>query len=251
MFKLLKRLLKDKNTVGFSLVKNKVYLMTPAAVPRDYGEFEVIGKPKPFFRYPIGCSPNFRVGLNRFLTAQHCIGANRSSGEVKMSDGTYAKITFANPWRPITKFAYYRCYIRYILTGRTTNCINKDYALIDSGNEFTDIPIGVLSGGTEPPGKTFFAPYIENPERWIGREICGISYDYDTKTYVLGRWKIEDLGVVKYEIEGKIYPVYVWYAQNFSKPGFSGTNAFPAETCQQLPEFKTLEVTDYIITDKV
>ena len=250
MFKLLKRLLKDKNAVGFSLVKNKIYLKSPAVVTREYGEVEIIGTPVPFFRQPIGCSPDFKVGGNRFLTAQHCLGITRSSGEVKMSDGTYAKIVRANPWRPLTKWVLFWCFIEYLLTGKITGCLNKDWALIDAGNEFTATPVGTLSGGTEPPGISFFAPYVSNPEEWVGREVCGISYDYDAQKYVLGVWQIVDLGVVKYEIEGKVYPVYAWYARGFSKPGYSGTNAFPAGACPRLPEVKQIEVADYIMADK-
>jgi hypothetical protein len=250
MFNLLKRLIKDENVVGFSLVKNKVYLRSPAAVPREYGEMEVIGEPKPFFRYPVGCSPDFGVGGNEFLTAQHCVGITRTSGEVKMSDGTYAKIIRANPWRPLTKWTLFLCFIEYLITGKTVSCLNKDWATIDGGNEFHTLPVGALSGGTEPPGVSFFAPYVKNPEEWIGKEICGVSYDYDAQLYVFGMWKIEDLGVVKYKIEGRVYPVYAWYARGFSKPGFSGTNAFPAGTCPGVPEVKTLEAVDYIVADK-
>jgi hypothetical protein len=141
--------------------------------------------------------------------------------------------------------------VEYLLTGRTVSCLNKDWALVDGGNEFTATPIGALSGGTEPPGMSFFAPYVDNPEEWVGKDICGVSYDYDAQKYVLGTWSIVDLGVVKYEIEGRIYPVYVWYARGYSKPGFSGTNAFPAGTCPRLPEeAKTVEAVDYIVSDK-
>jgi hypothetical protein len=247
MIKLLKRLLYDKNVVGFSLIKSKVYLRSPAAVPREYEEVEVIGTPVPFFRYPAGCSPDFRVG-NAFLTAQHCIGINRASGEVKMSDGT-AKIVKANPWRPLTKWLLFWCFVEYLIAGKLDSCLNKDWALIDAGNEFTAEPIGALSGGTEPPGISFFAPYVSNPEKWVGRNVCGVSYDYDAQRYVLGTWKIVDLGVVKYELDGKIYPVYVWYARGYSKPGFSGTNAFPAGTCPSINEGK-VEAVDYIVFDK-
>ena len=250
MIKLLERLLKDKNVVGFSLVKNKVYLSAPAAVPREYGEVEIIGEPKPFFRYPLGCSPNFQIGGNEFLTAQHCVGITRYSGEVKMNDGTYAKIVKANPWTPLTRWTLFWCFIEYLITGKTVSCLNKDWATIDGGNEFTATPIGALSGGTEPPGMSFFAPYTPSPEKWIGKDICGISYDYDAKRYVLGIWKIEDLGIVRYEIEGNVYPVLAWYARGYSKPGFSGTNAFPAGTCPRLPEPNTLEAVDYIVADK-
>jgi len=55
MYKRLKRLLLDRNVVGVSLVRDKVYIRAPAAVPREYGEVEVIGTPVPFFRYPVGC----------------------------------------------------------------------------------------------------------------------------------------------------------------------------------------------------
>lgn len=250
MIKILRRLLKDENVVGFSLVKNKVYLRAPAAVPREYGEVEVIGEPKPFFRYPLGCSPDFQIGGNEFLTAQHCVGITRSSGEVKMNDGTYAKIVKANPWKPLTRWTLFWCFIEYLLTGKIVSCLNKDWAIIDGGNEFTAAPIGTLSGGTEPPLMSFFAPYTISPEEWIGKDICGISYDYDAKRYVLGIWKIEDLGIVKYEIEGNVYPVLAWYARGYSKPGFSGTNAFPAGTCPRLPEPKTLDAIDYIVADK-
>ena len=250
MFKLLKRLLKDKNAVGFSLAKNKIYLKSPAVVTREYGEVEIIGTPVPFFRQPIGCSPDFKVGCNGFLTAQHCLGITRLSGEVKMNDETYAKIIEANPWRPLTRWVMFWCFVGYLLNGKTVSCLNKDWAIIDAGNEFTATPIGVLSGGTEPPGVSFFAPYVPNPQEWIGREVCGVSYDYDAQKYVLGAWQISDLGMVKYEIEGKVYPVYAWYARGFSKPGFSGTNAFPAGTCPRLPEPKQLEAADYIVADK-
>jgi len=250
MFKLLRRLLHDNNVVGFSLVKNKVYLRSPAAVPREYGEVEVIGEPKPFFRQPSGCSPDFQVGGNGFLTAQHCVGISRSSGEVKMSDGVYAKIVRANPWRPLTKWMLIECFLEHLLTGKTVSCLNKDWALIDGGNEFTTAPIGALSGGTEPPGMSFFAPYVPNPEMWIGKEICGVSYDYDAGKYVVGMWRIEDLGIVRYDIDGRVYPVFAWFARGFSKPGFSGTNAFPAGTCPRLPEPKIVEAVDYIVADK-
>jgi hypothetical protein len=250
MIKLLRRLLKDRNAVGFSLVKNKVYLRSPTAVTREFGEVEVIGEPKPFFRQPVGCSPDFEVGGNGFLTAQHCLGISKSHGEVKMSDETYAKIVKANPWLPLTRWVVFWCFIEYLLTGKTVNCLNKDWALIDVGNEHASTPIGALSGGTEPPGISFFAPYVSNPEEWVGKEICGVSYDYDAQKYVLGVWQISDLGVVKYEIEGKVYPVYAWYARGFSKPGFSGTNAFPAGACPRLPELKQLEAVDYIVADK-
>jgi len=247
MFKLLRRLLKDENVVGISLVRNKVYVKSPAVVPREYGEVEVIGEPKPFFRYPFGCSPDFKVGGNGFLTAQHCVGINRSQGEVMMSDGVYAKIVQANPWSPLTRWTLFWCFIEYLLTGKTVSCLNKDWAIIDGGNEFTSRPIGALSGGTEPPGISFFAPYVSNPEEWINKEICGVSYDYDAQKYVLGTWQIVDLGVVKYEIDGNIYPVYAWFARGFSKPGYSGTNAFPAGTCPRLPEVKQLEALDLIV----
>jgi len=249
MFKRLKRLLLDRNVVGVSLVKNKVYLKSPAAVPREYGEVEVIGEPVPFFRQPVGCSPDFQVE-GGFLTAQHCVGIAKSSGEVRMNDGTYAKIVKANPWYPLTRWVLFWCFVEHLLTGRTVSCLNKDWAVIDSGNEFTATPIGALSGGTEPPGMSFFAPFVVKPEEWVNRDICGISYDYDAQKYVLGVWNIVDLGVVKYEIEGRIYPVYAWYARGFSKPGFSGTNAFPAGTCPRLPEAKTVEAVDYIVSDK-
>jgi len=250
MFKLLKRLLKDDNLVGFSLVKNKVYVKAPVVAPRELGEVEVIGEPKPLFRYPLGCSPDFKVGGNGFLTAQHCVGITRYQGEVKMNDGTYAKIVKANPWVPLTRWTLFWCFVEYLLTGKTVSCLNKDWAIIDSGNEFTSTPIGVLSGGTEPPGMSFFAPYVSNPEEWIGKDICGVSYDYDVQKYVLGTWNIEDLGVVKYKVDGNVYPVFAWYARGYSKPGFSGTNAFPAGTCPRLPEVKQLEAVDYIVTDK-
>jgi hypothetical protein len=250
MLKLLRRLLHDKNVVGFSLVRNKVYLRAPAVVPREYGEVEVIGEPKPFFRYPAGCSPDFRVGGSGFLTAQHCVGISRSRGEVKMSDGTYAKIVKANPWRPLTRWVMFWCFVEHLLTGKAVSCLNKDWALIDGGNEFSATPVGVLSGGTEPPGMSFFAPYIDNPEEWIGKDVCGVSYDYDAGKYVVGTWRITDLGVVKYEIDGIIYPVCAWYARGYSKPGYSGTNAFPAGTCPCLPEPKTVEAIDYIVADK-
>jgi hypothetical protein len=249
MFKRLKRLLLDRNVVGVSLVKNKVYLKSPAAVPREYGEVEVIGEPVPFFRQPVGCSPDFQVE-GGFLTAQHCVGIAKSSGEVRMSDGTYARIVKANPWCPLTRWVLFWCFVEYLLTGRAVSCLNKDWALVDGGNEFTATPIGALSGGTEPPGMSFFAPFVDKPEEWINRDICGISYDYDAQKYVLGTWSIADLGVVKYEIEGRIYPVFAWYARGFSKPGFSGTNAFPAGTCPRLPEAKTIEAIDYIVSDK-
>jgi hypothetical protein len=248
MIKLLKRLLKDENVVGFSLVKNKVYVKAPAVIPKEYGEIEIIGEPRPFFRFPFGCSPDFETGDGRFLTAQHCVGIDRSQGEVMMSDKTYAKIIQANPWTPLTRWSLLWCFVEYLLTGKTVSCLNKDWAIIDSGNEFTGRPIGALSGGTEPPGISFFAPFVTNPEEWINKEICGVSYDYDNQQFVLGTWQIADLGVVKYEIDGNIYPVYAWFARGFSKPGFSGTNAFPAGTCPRLPEVKTLEAVDYIVT---
>jgi len=250
MFKLLRRLLHDVNVVGFSLVRNKVYLRAPAAVPRECGEVEVIGTPVPFFRYPVGCSPDFGVGGNEFLTAQHCVGINKAQGFVKMNDNTHAKIVRANPWRPLTKFMLFWCFVEYLLTGRANSCLNRDWATVDAGNAFTAVPIGVLSGGTEPPGMSFFAPYVPNPQEWIGKEICGIAYDYDARKYMLGVWKIEDLGMVKYEIGGKVYPVYAWYARGYSKPGYSGANAFPAGTCPRLPEVKQLEAVDYIVADK-
>jgi len=250
MYKRLKRLLLDRNVVGVSLVREKVYLRSPAAVPREYGEVEVIGEPVPFFRQPVGCSPDFQVGGNGFLTAQHCVGITKSSGEVRMNDGTYARIVKANPWSPLNSWMLFWCFVEHLLTGKVVNCLNKDWAIIDSGNEYAAVPAGALSGGTEPPGMSFFAPYVDKPEEWIGGEICGLSYDYDAQKYVLGTWRIVDLGVVKYEIEGKIYPVYAWYARGFSKPGFSGTNAFPAGTCPRLPEAKTIEAVDYIVSDK-
>ena len=250
MYKKLKRLLLDRNVVGVSLVRDKVYLNAPAAVPREYGEVEVIGTPVPFFRQPVGCSPDFKVGGNEFLTAQHCVGISRTSGEVEMSDGTHARIVKANPWHPLNRWLLLWCFVEYVLTGRIAGCLDKDWAVIDSGNEFTATPIGALSGGTEPPGISFFAPFTDKPEEWIGKEICGVSYDYDAQRYVLGVWNVVDLGVVKYEIEGKIYPVFVWYARGYSKPGFSGTNAFPAGTCPRLPKMTTLEVVDLIMADK-
>ena len=215
----------------------------------EYGEVEVIGEPRPFFRQPVGCSPDFEV-KHWFLTAQHCVGITKSSGYVKMNDGTHAEIVKANPWRQLTKWALFWCFVEYLITGRITGCLNKDWTLIDVGNKFDAYPVGTLSGGTEPPGISFFAPYVSNPEEWIGRQICGVSYDYDAQKYVLGTWQISDLGVVKYEIEGKVYPVYAWYARGFSKPGYSGTNAFPAGACPRLPEVKALEVIDYIVADK-
>jgi hypothetical protein len=168
-----------------------------------------------------------------------------------MSDGTYAKIVRANPWRPLTRWVLFWCFVEYLLTGRTVRCVNKDWATVDGGNEFQPYPVGVLSGGTEPPGMSFFAPFVEHPERWIDEDICGISYDYDAQKYVLGTWRIEDLGVVRYDIDGKIYPVFAWFARGYSKPGFSGTNAFPAGTCPRLlPEVKQVEAVDYIVADK-
>jgi hypothetical protein len=236
MIRLLKRLLEDDNIVGFSLVKRKIYLKSPTAVPREYEEVEVIGQPIPFFRYPVGCSPSFQVGGNEFLTAQHCIGINRTRGEVRMSDGTYARIVRANPWTPLTKLKLVLCFIEYLLTGKAYNCTNVDWATINSGNEFPAAPVGVLSGGTEPPGITFFAPYVPDPERWIGYDICGVAYDYDAGRFAVGTWRIVDVGVVKYIIDRKVYPVYAWYAKGYSKPGYSGTNAFPAGTCPSLPQ---------------
>jgi hypothetical protein len=237
LLKLFKRLIRDSNVVGISLIRNKVYLRSPATVPREYGEeVEVIGTPMPFFRYPIGCSPSFKVGRNEFLTAQHCLGITKSKGEIKMSDGTYAKIVRANPWRPLSTWMLLHCFVEYLLTGKMMSCLNKDWAIIDGGNEFTSAPIGALSGGTEPPGMSFFAPYVPDPERWVGKEVCGIAYDYDAQKYVLGRWKITDLGIVKYGINGRVYLVYAWYARGFSKPGYSGTNAFPADSCPSLSD---------------
>jgi hypothetical protein len=250
MLRLLMRILRDGNVVGFSLIRNKVYLRSPAALPREYGEVEVIGNPVPFFRYPLGCSPSFQVGEGEYLTAQHCLGITRSRGEVRMSDGIDAKIVMANPWRPLSIWALVHCFLEYLFTGKITGCLNKDWAIIGAGNEFTAYPVGALSGGTEPPGMTFFAPYVSNPEDWIGREVCGVAYDYDAQKYVFGTWRIEDLGVVKYEIGGRVYPVFAWYARGYSKPGYSGTNAFLAGACPRLPEPKVVEATDYILADK-
>jgi hypothetical protein len=249
LFKLFRRLIKDENIVGISLIKNKIYLRAPTTIPQEYGEVEVIGVPMPFFRHPVGCSPDFGVGEGEYLTAQHCLGIARSKGEIRMSDG-YAEIVRANPWRPFSFWVLAHCFFEYLFTGKVVDCLNKDWATIDAGNEFTATSIGALSGGTEPPGMSFFAPYVSDPEKWVGKEICGVAYDYDAGRYVLGRWQIVDLGVVKYVIGGRVYLVYAWYARGFSKPGYSGANAFPAGSCPSLPERSVVEALDPIIVDK-
>jgi len=248
IYKLLKRFLYDHNIVGFSLVKKKVYVKSPAVIPKYLGEIEVIGEPKPFFLQPRGCSPDFET-QKAYLTAQHCIGIdNAGSKPVVMMDGSYATVLKANPWKPLTTWGLIECVIKYFFTKRW-ECINLDWALITRGNAFPAEPVAALSGGTEPPGVTFFAPYVPNPREWIGRQICGLSYDYDNHVYVTNTWDIYDLAVVRYNINGNIYPVLAWFARGFSKPGFSGTNAFPPSSCPQ-PEVKTIEVSDSIIKDK-
>jgi len=248
IYKLLKRFIHDNNIVGFSLVKKKVYIKAPAIIPKELGEVEVIGEPKPFFLQPRGCSPDFEV-KGAYLTAQHCIGIdNAGSKPVVMLDGSYATVLKANPWKPLTMWGLIECVIEYFFT-KKWRCINMDWALITRGNAFPASPVGALSGGTEPPGITFFAPYVPNPHEWIGKEVCGVSYDYDSHVYVKNTWGIYDLAVVRYNINGNIYPVLAWFARGFSKPGFSGTNAFPPSSCPQ-PEVKTIEVSDSIIKDK-
>jgi len=248
IYKLLKRFLYDHNVVGFSLVKKKVYIKSPAVIPNELGEVEVIGEPKPFFLQPRGCSPDFEA-QGAYLTAQHCVGIdNDGSKPVVMIDGSYATVLKANPWKPLTTWGLIECMIKYFFTKRW-DCINVDWALITRGNAFPSSPVGALSGGTEPPGTTFFAPYVANPHDWIGRQICGLSYDYDNHTYVQNTWDIYDLAVVRYSINGNIYPVLAWFARGFSKPGFSGTNAFPPSACPQ-PEVKTIEASDSLIKDK-
>ncbi|MCI4409934.1 MAG: hypothetical protein JHC26_12645 [Thermofilum sp.] len=249
IYKLLKRFLKDPNIVGFSLVEKKVYVKAPATIPNEFGTVEVIGEPRPFFLQPRGCSPDFETQSGSYLTAQHCIGINNDSRPITMMDGSTANIIKANPWQPLTTWGLIECIIEYFFT-RRWKCINVDWALIDRGNAFpASSPVGALSGGTEPPGLSFFAPYVDNPNEWVGKQICGISYDYDNNVYVQNTWNINDFAVVRYNIDGNIYPVFVWYAKGFSKPGFSGTNAFPPSSCPQI-QVKTIEASDSLIKDK-
>jgi len=248
IYKLLKRFLYDHNIVGFSLVKKKVYVKSPAVIPNELGEVEVIGEPKPFFLQPRGCSPDFEA-QGTYLTAQHCVGIdNTGSKPVVMMDGSYAAVLKANPWKPLTVWGLIECMIKYFFTKRW-DCINIDWALITRGNAFPSPPVGALSGGTDPPGITFFAPYVPDPHNWIGKQICGLSYDYDNHVYVQNTWDIYDLAVVRYNIDGNIYPVLAWFARGFSKPGFSGTNAFPPSACPR-PQVKTIEANDSLIKDK-
>jgi len=250
IYKLLKRFLHDPNIVGFSLVRKKVYIKAPATIPNELGEAEVIGEPKPFFLQPRGCSPDFETQVEgAYLTAQHCIGIdNTGSNPVTLMDGSMAAVLKANPWQPLTLWSLIECMIKYFFT-KKWDCINIDWALITRGNSNSANPVGALSGGTEPPGLTFFAPYVSNPEEWVGKQICGVSYDYDNNVYVQNTWDIADLGIVRYNIEGNVYPVLAWYARGFSKPGFSGTNAFPPSSCPQV-QVKTIEARDSLVKDK-
>jgi len=217
------------------MVRKKVYLKAPAVTPEEYGEVEIIGEPRLFFLRPQRCSPDFSVSEGEYLTAQHCVGIGTDNRQVMMSDGLPARVVKTNPWRPLTWRNFVLCAIEYLLT-KKWNCINVDWALIDRGNTHNIAPIGTLSGGTVPPGITFFAPYVSNPKEWVGKEVCGVSYDYDAQKHVLGTWRIVDLGVVKYEIEGKAYLVLAWFARGFSKPGFSGTCIYPANSCPKVVE---------------
>jgi hypothetical protein len=247
-FKLLKRLLKDPNIVGFSLVRKRVYLKAPAAVPREYGEVEAIGEPRLFFLRPQGCSPDFSVSGGEYLTAQHCIGITSGGGrQVMMSDGLPARAVKTNPWRPLTWWRLVLCAIEYFLA-RRWSCVNADWALVSRGNTYSAAPVGTLSGGTEPPGVTFLAPFtpLVSPREWIGKKVCGVSYDYDRDAHVVNEWEIYDYAVVKYVIEGKVYPVLAWFARGYSKPGFSGTCIYPAGSCPPAGARKTAEIRDAI-----
>lgn len=227
--------LRKKNVVGISLLKDKVYLANPDVKVMESGvEYEVIGTPVPMILQPVGCSPDYGSSGN-YYTAQHCIGI-RGADTVQVYDPnankTYtAKVVKQNPWKPLSFFSALVlsiCEVLKQLFG--VNCtteipVNKDWAIIDIGNE-GDAPIGILSGGTIPPGITFFAPLVNNPEQYVGKKLKGTSYDYDARQYVTSEWEIFDYGIIKYGTSNEMYLVEAWYTRGFSKPGFSGTNAY-------------------------
>lgn len=245
------KLLRKRNVAGISLLKDKVYLTQPDVKVMNSGmEYEVIGQPTPFtavadiialheegagsrrepvpdgsgFTMPYGCSPHFG-SVGKYFTASHCIP--RDSNTVDLIDRDLKKVSTANvikkhKWK---KFGFF-CFLFSVLT-KKIQCINEDWAVLDAGNE-GDKPIGVLSGGTVPPGYTFIAPLVENPEKYVGSKVTGIAFDYDARDYHVCICDIFDYGIVKYTIDNKPYLVKVWYARGYSKPGFSGTNAFPA-----------------------
>lgn len=234
------RLLRRPNVVGISLVRDKVYLTQPDVKIMSSGvEYEVIGTPvltpavsdiidvsdkasqlPPSYIMPAGCSPNFGKD-GGYYTANHCV----SGDKVVMVDKDLNKIGEANvvkrhKWRPFGFF----CIVMSLITGKI-QCVNEDLAVIDSGNS-GDIPIGVLSGGTVPPGVTFIAPLTPKPEDYIGEKITGVTFDYDAKDYHVCVCDVFDYGIVKYMIDNKPYLVKVWYARGQSKPGFSVTNIY-------------------------
>lgn len=230
------RLLRRKDVVGISLVSSRVYVSRPTTV-HGVEDVVVVGTPVPFAAdavgvgasfsvsqpnlvMPAGCSPDF--GSGEYYTAQHCIG---SKDAVDVIDGSLAKVGEAkavrkNHWR---RFGFF-CAVLSVITGKL-QCVNKDWAVIDIGNP-GDNPVAVLSGGTVPPGFTFFAPLTDSPKSLIGKKLYGTSFDYDAKKFVVNEWEVFDYGVVKYVVEGSPYVVEVLFAKGFSKPGFSGTNAY-------------------------
>lgn len=242
------KLLKKEGIVGISFIKDKVYLSYPITI-HGVSEYEVIGQPTLFtaaadiialheegagsrrepvpggsgFTMPSGCSPHFGSG-GKYYTANHCIP--RDSNTVDLINRDLKKVGTANvikkhKWK---KFGFF-CFLLSVLTQKI-QCINEDWAVIDDGNS-GDKPIGVLSGGTVPPGYTFIAPLVENPEKYVGSKVTGIAFDYDARDYRICICDIFDYGVVKYVIGSEWYFVRVWYAKGFSKPGFSGTNIYP------------------------
>lgn len=251
------KLLRKHNVVGISLLKDKVYLTQPDVKVMNSGmEYEVIGQPTPFiavadiialhealheegagsrrelggsgFTMPYGCSPHFG-SVGKYYTANHCIP--RDSNTVDLIDRDLKKVGTANvikkhKWK---KFGFF-CFLLSVLT-KKMQCINEDWAVLDAGND-GDKPIGVLSGGTVPPGYTFIAPLVENPEKYVGSKVTGIAFDYDARDYHICICDIFDYGVVKYVIGSEWYFVRVWYAKGFSKPGFSGTNIYPLISTQ-------------------
>ena len=216
--KLITKLLKEENVVAVSLTSRRVYLSEPSVkeLAASY-EHVVIGRVRPFFLYPVGCSPHFKAE-GGYATAQHCVGISKKHGDrVILNDGTAATILIANPWKPVNPLLMCFGYVP----------INRDVAYLDVGNDRYENPVAVLSGGTIPPGYTFFEPIVGEPSAVIGKKLCGISLDYDTQQFFKGEWKVTDYTIVKYVIKNKIYLFKQLLAVGHSKPGFSGTNEHP------------------------
>jgi len=215
--KLITKLLREENVVAVSLTSRRVYLSEPAVKELAAGyEYVVIGKVRPFFLYPVGCSPHFKAEEG-YATAQHCIGISKKRGDrVVLNDGTVATVLTANPWKHVSPLLMCLGYVP----------VNRDVAYLDVGNDHDENPVAVLSGGTVPPGYTFFEPIAAEPIKLIGKKLCGISLDYDAQQFFRGEWKVVDYTLTKYLVKNKIYLFKQLLSAGYSKPGFSGTNAY-------------------------